>query len=134
MKKKLWSLLLALFMLICIVPVGTFTAFAVDGFEGAGTAENPYRIASAADWDKFCALVDGGNTLAGAYFQLTNDIKVSRQAGKSDNPWNNRKAFSGVFEGGGHIIELDMKRDESELGLFHCIENGAYRSEASRLS
>ena len=65
--------------------------FTVVRLEGSGTAENPFIIATADDWEIFANTVNQGNTYSGQYVSLTADITVSTMVGTSDHP------FTGTF-------------------------------------
>ncbi len=73
--------------------------FTVVRLEGTGTAEDPFIIASAADWEIFANTVKQGNTYSGQYVSLTADITVPMEedtsdavmVGTSDHP------FAGTF-------------------------------------
>ena len=74
-------------------------AFTVVRLPGSGTAEDPFIIASAADWEIFSNTVKQGNTYNGKYVSLTEDITVPMEedtsdavmVGTSDHP------FTGTF-------------------------------------
>lgn len=73
--------------------------FTVVRLEGSGTAEDPFIIATAADWVIFANTVKQGNTYSGKYVSLTEDITVPMEedtsdavmVGTSDHP------FTGTF-------------------------------------
>ncbi|MDY6437445.1 MAG: T9SS type A sorting domain-containing protein [Bacteroidales bacterium] len=83
-------------------------------WSGNGTQANPYKINDTGDWNTLCDKVYNGNTYSGKYFELTNDITVSRCIGAN----HNRKPkiidskgvttyfFKGHFNGAGHTITL----------------------------
>ena len=88
MKKKLFSLLLALCFVMVLVPM---TAFAEDTRKanvwdgsiaaafagGIGTAEDPYQIATGAQLAYLASTVNSGETYAGKNFVLTTDIDLN---------------------------------------------------------
>ena len=80
---------------------------------GDGTAENPYRIATAKQ------LVAVRNDLA-AHYVLNNDIDLSGYS--SWNPIGDAMySFSGSFDGNGHVIRnmtIEVQTSDSYLGLF----------------
>ena len=65
--------------------------FNVVRLPGSGTADDPFIIASAEDWETFANTVKQGNTYSGKYVSLTKDITVSTMVGTSDHP------FTGTF-------------------------------------
>ena len=131
--KKLMRLLaavLALTMLCEMLPLAAFAqsdigqavTAAVQNIEeendiafagGDGTAENPYRIATAKQ------LVAVRNDLA-AHYVLNNDIDLSGYS--SWNPIGDAMySFSGSFDGNGHVIRnmtIEVQTSDSYLGLF----------------
>ena len=83
-------------------------------WSGNGTQANPYKINDRGDWNTLCDKVYNGNTYSGKYFELTNDITVSRCIGanhnrkpkKIDSKDNITYFFKGNFNGAGHTITL----------------------------
>ena len=73
--------------------------FTVVRLPGSGTAEDPFIIATAEDWEIFANTVNQGNTYSGKYVSLTADITVPMEedtsdavmVGTSDHP------FTGTF-------------------------------------
>jgi len=123
--------------------------FAPNGFdnstylEGSGTEEAPFRIDSIGDLILMrdavnteggtIACADGNEvTAASAYYLLTSDIDLSdvcsRKSKKSWTPIgdyaNNGLVFSGVFDGGGHVISNLFIDNPNRLyqGLFGRID------------
>lgn len=47
-------------------------------WSGNGTQANPYKINDTGDWNTLCDKVYKNNSYSGKYFELTNDITVSR--------------------------------------------------------
>ena len=110
--KKLY--LLMLFIAVAI------NASAFSG-KGSGTVEDPYLIS---DVDQ---LYEMHNNLSASY-KLTTDISLTEFI-QDDNPtrgWdpigNSQKAFTGTFDGGGHVISgLFINRTTVNIGLFGYI-------------
>ena len=83
-------------------------------WSGNGTQANPYKINDTGDWNTLCDKVYNGNTYSGKYFELTNDITVSRCIGANhnrkpkiiDSKDNITYFFKGHFNGAGHTITL----------------------------
>ena len=69
---------------------------------GDGTAESPYLIQNADDWDTLCGIVNGGTMDPGMYFRLNDSISVSTTLGTADHP------FSGVFDGNHKTLTADI--------------------------
>ncbi|MBO4575116.1 MAG: T9SS type A sorting domain-containing protein [Bacteroidales bacterium] len=98
----------------------------------ANSENNPYLITSAADWNTFVTDVNNGYSYSGKYVKLTNDITISDIAGT----WTNRttyKAFSGTFEGDGHIItfnkgEVGNATNEALCAPFRVIDGATIKN------
>lgn len=115
--KKIQFLLAALLLVM-----GAQRTFAYDG---SGTAENPYLIKSASDWnqlykDSYFEKTDH----AGKYFRLVADISVVDEA-YNDNVvgWDSKYPFRGIFDGDGHT--LNFKSMAGEQGDGKALEHMA---------
>jgi len=78
-------------------------------FSGKGTAEDPFLITSAEDWNILASSVNGTNEIfnssyEGKYFLLTDDITVTTAIGTGFTVTGMTNPFSGTFDGGGHTI------------------------------
>ncbi len=71
-------------------------------FSGSGTNVDPYRIGTAAQWDALGALVAFDAKMAAKRYLLVSNIVVTTTIGDSGHP------FSGVFDGAGHTLVLDI--------------------------
>lgn len=95
----------------------SFTAYS-----GAGTAENPYLISTAAQFRKFMADISSGNKFEGKYIKLANDIYLNTDAAPTATKHNANGHFNGTFDGAGHTLyNLYMESNgsgEPTLGLF----------------
>ena len=69
--------------------------------EGKGTENAPYLIKSAEDWDSLATFIANGNSTAGKFFKLTDDITVTKGVGSSAHP------FSGTFDGDGKTLTFN---------------------------
>ncbi len=131
MKQRIFSLMLAVAMLLSMVPVGVWAAEPVweapersaeaTGAEGSGEAAlyaapedegiaryaAPIEISDEAGFLKMAA--------SGSY-RLTTDIKVN-------TPYASK--FSGTFDGGGHTITLNLNVTSGNAGLFAELVSGA---------
>ena len=87
---------------------------------GSGTAADPWRIGSAADWDRLSAAVENGLLTDGQYFRLTDNIAVSTMLGTSANP------FGGRFDGAGHTLTVSITSAESYAAPFRYISGAAF--------
>jgi thioredoxin len=85
---------------------------------GSGTAEDPYRIATAEDLDTLGLC----SCQRDKHFELIADIDLSR--------WTRTgsviPSFSGVFDGDGHILSGLTITGGDSLGLFGQLASGAY--------
>ena len=86
--------------------------------QGAGTAESPYIIGSADDWNKFANNVSCGRPYSGSHVKLTADISVTTMAGSN---------FSGTFDGDGHTITANISGTEA-MALFNRIDGGTIQN------
>ena len=71
------------------------------GIAGSGTKNDPYVIASTAQWDVFSNTVSNGVSFDHEYVKLGADISVRTMAGIRDG-----NAFSGTFDGDGHTMNV----------------------------
>lgn len=94
---------------------------------GDGSAENPYTINTATDWETFAQRVTNGETFEGKYVQLGDNFEnstspITKTAGYQD------KDFKGTFNGRGRTIWVNLSAsstsDGQNVGLFGSI-NGA---------
>ena len=100
-----------------VATLNVSSGVSTQALEGDGTAENPYKIATAADLKEFRDKVNGGATTACA--KLTADITLDKSEtwtpiGSSKNKYN------GTFDGQGYTISgLNVNETGSnEAGLF----------------
>ena len=85
-------------------------------FEGSGTAEDPYLIASAADFKKltdlFCASTSSSSPYgAGLFFRQTADVDMTGVADyEGTHADGNAKCyFGGVYDGDGHTLTVNIE-------------------------
>ena len=69
---------------------------------GSGTADAPFIINSADDWNTMAAIVADGKSFSGKYVQLNEDITVSTMVGTDSEP------FSGTFDGNKKKLTLSL--------------------------
>ncbi len=95
--------------------------------QGTGTAENPYLISSADDWNKFAHNVTYGRSYSGQYVKLTNDISVTTMAGgyQADD---NYQPFSGIFDGDGHTLTLNVNNQSRFAAPFKCVSGATIKN------
>lgn len=82
----------------------------LEGFTGTGTESDPYLIKNVEHLQRIKSLVEGGDALAGAVFQLANDITlpVDWEPIGVNNGGSGKKLlpFSGILDGGGHTMTI----------------------------
>ena len=109
---------------------------AVIGLDGSGTAEDPYLISDLDELKWFRDAVNGGETYAGKYVELTADIDLSSVTDwepigtfdgiNSSNPSGEARLFDGIFDGGNHTISnLTATGDNCQalFGYAHNVKN-----------
>ena len=90
---------------------------------GNGTAEKPYRIATAEDMNAIGAHPNDW----GSHFVMVNDINLAEYTGTEFNVighgWSD--GFTGVFDGNGHTISnfTYTVTDAGYVGLFSCVDD-----------
>ena len=91
----------------------------------AGTMNDPYSIATTADYEDFATIVTNGvKNFSGEYVKLTADINnITSPVGYWRSGANN-KPFSGTFLGEGHTITVTLNDNFDGLAPFSYI-NGA---------
>ena len=137
--KKIISLLITLAMLIACLPV-TVMAETTVSFTGEGTSSDPYKIANAEQLKEMRDFVNSGDGKndAGKYFVLTADIDLGGQEwtpiGFTES--SNQYAFTGTFDGDGHVIKNFKITDIPEgttvsytnVGLFGAVQGGTIKN------
>ena len=140
--KKLLVLVFAIALSLGVLCLGA----SADGITqsqptGSGTAENPYQIGTAEELYWFAEQVNSGKTNINA--ELTNDITINTDVLNTDGTlnddadsfaqWtpigNERNAYTGTFDGGGHSISglyYSGNNDSGNVyaGLFGCVGSG----------
>ena len=83
-------------------------------FEGSGTEEDPYLIASAEDWHHLSENLKNNYSYAGKHFLQTNDFSVvSVMLGLGSR-------FEGVYDGGGHTLTFHAGTAEMPQTRSYC--------------
>ena len=78
-------------------------------------------IASASDWATFCTNVNGGNSYSGQLVKLTADITTSSRM-------DNNHAFYGVFDGGGHTLNITISGGSWYMAPFPVISGATIKN------
>lgn len=128
---SVFSLFLAFALMVTSVlgsSLGTLEVQAAEGtLSGSGTAEDPYIIEDAADLKAFAALLDGNAANLGICAKVADGVA---SIDVSDETWQPMPAnvkdagYTGVFDGNGATIKLDVDKSEKNAGLFSVIGNG----------
>ena len=102
-------------------------------WEGQGTAENPYKISTTADWNMLCKTVlasTDSKPLEGKFFLQTAEIDIWQGVGVTGA--GNDKAFCGTYDGDGHRLECNIKnpvKGSSEaVAPFHRLNGTTIRN------
>lgn len=82
---------------------------------GEGTQESPFLIKTEADVKKLAEFVNAGETLAGYYLKLENDVNIS---GAFTVIGSRTKVFAGYFDGNGKTIKGINVEGENYVGMF----------------
>jgi surface protein len=119
----------------------TTTNFVKDAglWSGMGTKNDPFIIDNTEKLDQLASRVNAGETYAGAYFKVTDDISYSYSS-----PWDDvtstesnfeiigvyEKQFSGIFDGGGHTISGIRYYNPNKyfVGLFGTLVSATIRN------
>ena len=145
--KKTIALLLALCLCVglCLVgakeaPEGIWTDYAATGFDGgAGTAEDPYRIATPVQLALLAANIQRripDDSYAGKSFVLVNDLDLSAHrwipiGGGAQANGGSGYAFHGDFDGNGKTIRglyVDESGRKFSAGLFGFYTGGVIKN------
>ena len=104
----------------------------IDGYlQGEGTAEDPYLIEYAHDWEVFTDKISLGIDVE-KYYKLNKNLSIGTQSapintlvGTDEHP------FSGHFDGGWHTLEIHMERTgEQYAAPFGVISNADIKNLA----
>ena len=97
----------------------------IDSLSGSGTVADPWLITDGADWIRFALDVESGNSFQGEYVKLVNDITlpVVKKVGtvQSNIP---EYPFSGVFEGGDHLLCVNISDTQNQGTAPFCYLDG----------
>ena len=81
-----------------------------------------YEIASKADWQAFCALVEDGQTAINA--KLMNDVDLSEKITMAGTIRN----YNGTFDGQGHTLTLNWNSQSGEVAPFKFVNNATIKN------
>ena len=108
MRKSLLSLCAA-----ALFSVASTAAWALSDVNGV------YQIGTAADWEEFAALVNGGEVNACAV--LTDDIDTGIDGTMIGVADQQGKRYDGTFDGQGHTIKINLYPEAGDAGIFRYI-------------
>ena len=112
----------ARFILAALAAIALAAAPSRAELPGSGTAADPYRISSVADWNIFAANVNAGVDAAACY-RLGADIgSVSTTVGTAGHP------FSGVFDGGSNTLTVALSGSDRAIAPFSAISGATIRN------
>ena len=133
---SVFSLFLAFALMVTSVlgsSLGTLEVQAAEGtLSGSGTYNDPYIIEDAADLKAFAALLDGNAANLGICAKVADGVA---SIDVSDETWQpmpanvkdtegNDAGYTGVFDGNGATIKLNVDKSEQNAGLFSIIGDG----------
>ena len=78
-------------------------------------------IASASDWETFCTNVNNGTTYSGKLVKMTADITTSSRM-------DTNHTFSGVFDGGGHTLNITISGGSWNMAPFPVISGATIKN------
>lgn len=101
----------------------------VFNLEGGGTADKPYLIANASDFNKFIntLALDKGNYAKGLYFKQTKSFNAPPISYAVTGQNYVSYSFAGIYDGGKNMINLvySGSKEEKNVGLFQALHDGA---------
>ncbi|MBO4572679.1 MAG: InlB B-repeat-containing protein [Clostridia bacterium] len=105
--------------------VTLYAMWAFTLFDGKGMEAEPYLIKTSDDWDTLSNYInEGGTGLSGKYFKLTDDITVTTMLGfRPDTSDSNDRVFSGVFDGDGHTLTVNIDTSLGFAAPFAIVHN-----------
>ena len=133
---SVFSLFLAFALMVTSVlgsSLGTLEVQAAEGtLSGSGTYNDPYIIEDAADLKAFAALLEGNAENLGICAKVADGVA---SIDVSDETWQpmpanvkdtdgNDAGYTGVFDGNGATINLNVDKSEQNAGLFSIIGAG----------
>ncbi len=86
------------------------------------SASNPYLIRTVAELKTIGSALSSGESFAGVYFKLSNDIALAERAW---TPIGAEKPFDGFFDGGGNTVTGLNVKNHAFGGLFGMLASGA---------
>ena len=129
---SVFSLFLAFALMVTSVLGSSLGTLEVQAAEGSGTYNDPYIIEDAADLKAFAALLDGNADNLGICAKVADGVA---SIDVSDETWQpmpanvkdtdgNDVGYTGVFDGNGATINLNVDKSGKNAGLFSIIGDG----------
>ena len=115
--KRTVSLVMSLIFVLTLFPavMPKSAAAGLNSLEGSGSADDPYKIQSKANWDTLADYVADGNDCENLFFKMTADIgtstdPVTKTMGvqTTSNDASSRKRFAGTFDGGSKTLYVNL--------------------------
>ena len=113
---------------------GSAVSLALWPTSGAGTAESPYLLNNAAEWNTFATNVNNGISFNGKYIQLNNSISVSTMVGLCEESPYAPRPFSGTFLGNRKTLTVSISSSATGTGTneqgvapFHYIKGATIK-------
>ena len=125
MKEKRY--LINLWRVLLIGVLAAFLPNTARAWEGSGTTSyDPYLIKTIADMTQLANDVNGGETYAGKFFALAEDLTYTGSGNNYIPIGDNTNHFSGFFDGCGKTIKgIRYTSDTKDyIGLFGYVVNG----------
>ena len=101
-------------------------------WSGSGTESDPYQISSAEELALLAERVNAGNSYAGKYFLVTEDLDLYGLEwtpigyGPDAGTWTDFAPFRGIFDGDTRTISgMTIQDDRGHCGLFGYVSDGA---------
>lgn len=91
----------------------------VPDLNGSGTAEDPWQVGSADNWNAVAAYLEAGFDTSDKYFLQTADFTVTAMCGSKDHP------MSGHYNGGGCTLTFGMADAPNDCAPFSYIQGAA---------
>jgi hypothetical protein len=109
--------------IVLMVMIGWLASIGAWAYSGGnGTEQNPYLISSKADMEQLAGNVNSGESYAGVYFRLTGDLaEITTIIG-------DYRYFSGVFDGGGYALEVNISTTSGYAGVFGCANSATIKN------
>lgn len=121
-KKTLKTAAVIIILMIFIAMLIPTGVRAEGALTGDGSVSSPYYIRDLEDFKLLRTKVNSGEATDGQHYLLTADLDLSAEENwEAIGDKQGGKAFSGIFDGGGHVI-FNLKADGETAGLFENLK------------